>query len=114
VKIKQPATAARILFDSSLSSAHPTRHLLFIDDDFDIHMKVAHSESGKEISGQVIPRVILADRNVQVKLSVQGEALRSTTATGEFGQFRFEQVPAGNASIEIVTETRRVTTSFAA
>jgi hypothetical protein len=109
----QPSTPARILFDSSLSSARPTsgdakdRHLLFVDRDFDIHMKVVASGSRKQIIGQVIPRA-LANRSVRVTLLVQGESLQATTATEDFGEFRFDQVPAGDASIEIVTDSRCV------
>jgi hypothetical protein len=115
--VDQPATPARVLFDSSASTVTPPfvnakdRHLLFVDPDFDIHMKVIASGSGKEIIGQVIPRAV-AERSVRVMLSVQGEQLQATTATDDFGEFRFDQVPAGDASIEIVTESRRVITSF--
>jgi hypothetical protein len=114
----QPATPARMLFDSFLSSVKPAlgddateRHLLFVDPDFDIHMKVVASGSRKEISGQVIPRA-LSDRSVRVMLSIPGEQLQATTATDDFGEFRFDQVPTGDASVEIVTESRRVITSF--
>lgn len=113
----QYATPARVLFDSSVLSVTPSfanakdRHLLFVDPDFDIHVKVIACGSRKEIIGQVIPRAV-AQRRVRVMLSVQGGQLQATTATDDFGEFRFDQVPAGDANIEIVTESRRVITSF--
>ena len=116
--LHQSATPARILFDSSLSSfpvelddRTPSRHLLFVDPYFDIHMRVAACGSSKEICGQVIPR-LSSDRAVQLTLFVQGEELQATTATDDFGEFSFDNVPSGDVVIEILTPSRHLTTSF--
>jgi hypothetical protein len=111
----QSARPARILLDTSLSSFDANgasdRHLLFVDPDLDIHLKITESGSKKEICGQVIPRVPV-DRDAPVTLSVRGELLQATTATDDSGEFRFDNVPTGNVIIEIFTAPHHVITAF--
>ena len=115
-----PAPAAMpILFDSSVSSwpagfrgvVHD-RHLLFVDHDFDVHLKISSAEGNKELYGQVIPRE--PRKNSQssiVTLLVQGKPAEKTT-TADFGEFSFREIPTGNLAIEVMMATRRIMAFF--
>ena len=115
-----PAAAAMpILFDSSVSSwpagfKGPVRdrHLLFADQDFDVHLKISTAEGNKELYGQVIPHE--PRKNSQssiVTLLVKGKPAEKTT-TADFGEFSFREIPAGNLAIEVMMATRRITAFF--
>lgn len=106
-------TAARIIFDSSVSPLPSgfrgivqDRHLLFIDQDFDIHMKIAAAGRHQEIHGQVIPRAP-TEESCLVMLLIQ-EELKETTKTDRFGEFSFQEVPAGDVAVEILVPSRRL------
>ena len=111
-------TGMPILFDSSISSwpggrsAGNDRHLLFVDQDFDVHLKISNAEGNKEIYGQVICREPQADAQASVvTLLVQGKPA-GKTATADFGEFNFRKIPTGNLAIEVMMASRRLTAFF--
>jgi hypothetical protein len=114
---RQPARLARLVFDSSLSSLPlasgdaDDRHLLFVDPDFDIHLKIVAFGSQKQIRGQIIFRKLVSS-SVRVALFVQGGQLRETTRLDKSGEFRFDPVPTGNVLVQVLTRARHVATSF--
>ena len=116
---RQPARLARLLFDSALSSLpHSSsdateRHLLFVDPDFDIHVRISASGSQKKIRGQVISHKS-GHSSIRVALFVQGGQLRETTRPDKFGEFHFDPVPTGYVFIQVLTRSRHVATSFEA
>jgi hypothetical protein len=93
-----------------LSSAVEDRHLLFLDSDFDIHLKITAGQLHREIHGQLIPR-IPAGMSFVVLLIVHGEP-EETTTTDSFGEFSFHAVPTGSLAIEILVPSRRIVMSF--
>lgn len=112
-----PAIAAHILFDRSVPASTfgfrgkvQDRHLLFLDQDFDIHMKITAAELEKEIHGQVIPRM-RTEESFLVTLLFQDEPAETTT-TDSFGEFSFHEVPTGNLAVEILLPSRRIVASF--
>jgi hypothetical protein len=110
-----PATDARRVIDGAVYSATGMRgamqgrHLVFGADDFDLHLKVVQSQKHKKVIGQ------LSSRNIPdpalVTLLVRGNP-RQTATTDGFGEFMFQEVPAGNVSIEILVPSRRILATF--
>ena len=110
---KPPARAARRLEDSDVSFHTPgmrgkveDRHLLFADDNFDIHLKVATSPEHKNVLGQVTSRTTTWELAL-VTLLAQDRPHETATIDG-FGEFVFRKVPAGNLNIEILIPSHRV------
>ena len=112
-------TGMPILFDSSVSSwpggvkgAGNDRHLLFVDQDFDVHLKIYNAEGNKELYGQVISREAKPEAESSVvTLLFQGKPAGKTT-TADFGEFTFRKIPTGNLAIEVMMATRRLTAFF--
>src|SRR5581483_11400059 len=104
-----PALNAHMLLDSSLISdasddhATPDRHLLFTGPDLDIHLKVTEADRHRGICGQVITH----QRTQQSATIVLGGDVPRKIETGTFGEFNFEEVPAGNVFLEILLPSRR-------
>ena len=115
-----PAPAGMpILFDSDVSSrpggfrgAGNDRHLLFADQDFDVHLKISNAEGNNELYGQLICREPKnGSESSVVTLLVQGMPADETT-TADFGEFSFCKIPTGDLSIEVMVATRRLTAFF--
>src|ERR1700674_4663119 len=108
-----------IFFYSSVSSwpagfrgTVPDRHLLFADEDFDVHLKISTADGNKELYGRVIPRK--PRKNSQssiVTLLVRGKPAEKTT-TADFCEFSFSKIPTGNLTIEVMMATRRIMAFF--
>jgi hypothetical protein len=112
-----PSTAARIIFDSSLSplpsgvrGMGQDRHLLFVAPDLDIHVKITETARHKEIYGQVI-RHTRNEESLMITLVVNEEP-KEIRRTDDFGEFSFDELQAGSGTIEIVQESRRVVATF--
>jgi len=115
----RPAEDARVVFDSSVSAMSygirggfsSDRHLLFVDTELDIHLKIsAAGPQKKEIYGQVIWREPAEDPSV-IMLHFE-EKLASTTRTEQFGEFNFPEVPNGTVALEILMPARRILARF--
>jgi hypothetical protein len=114
---KPPARAARRLVGSDVFS-HTSgmrgkvedRHLLFVDDNFDIHLKVATSQEHKNVLGQVTSRTTVWELAL-VTLLAQDRPYETAT-TDSFGDFMFRKVPAGNLNIEILIPSHRIVVPF--
>jgi hypothetical protein len=115
----QQAKRAQILFDSSVSPAPAgfrgvfgDRHLLFVDDDLEIHLKISSTGPAKELYGQLIHRTEgIASELSAVTLLAAGEPRQKTT-TAAFGEFSFQKLPEGSIAIEIFAPQRRVLACF--
>ncbi len=111
--------AMAILFDSSMSllpsrfgDALRDRHLVFVGQDFDMHLKISETEGNNELHGQVIPHGPRKDpQSSTVTLLAQGKPV-GQSATDQFGEFILPEIPAGDLVVEVVTVDRRNTASF--
>jgi hypothetical protein len=117
IQALQPSTTARMIFDSSLSSLPSgvrgmgqDRHLLFVAADLNIHVKITEADRHKEIYGQVISQATNGES--PMIMLVSEEVSKEMRRTDQFGEFSFDEVPAGNVAIEIVLATRRVVAAF--
>lgn len=116
-KLNHPAIAAHIIFDSSVSPVNSgfrgiaqDRHLLFVAQGLDIHVKIVASKRHREIHGQVIHHTPPGE-SMLIQLCVQEEP-KDTTTTDSFGEFSFHEVPIGNVTVEILKPSRRIAASF--
>jgi hypothetical protein len=111
--------AMSVLFDSSVSplpsrfgGAVNDRHLVFVGQDFDMHLKISVAEGNKELRGQVIPHVVKKDlQSATITLLAEGEPVGKST-TDESGEFNLREIPTGDLVVEVMTANRRVKASF--
>jgi len=91
------------------TGATSMRHMRFISREFDIHIKLAGSEKEKNLLGE-----INANQDVQqpflIRLLFDDKPFASTTT--ELGEFNFNRLPSGNATLEILVPSRRIVTRF--
>lgn len=110
--------AMAILFDSSIS-AWPSRfggaddrHLVFVSQDFDMHLKISETKGKNALHGQVIPHGSNKDpESSTITLLAEGE-LVGKSATDGLGEFSLTDVPHGDLVVEVTTSNRRITASF--
>jgi hypothetical protein len=107
---------ANMIFDSSRSlplsgirGMDRDRHLLFTAPDLDIHVKITEADRQKEIYGQVIPHATTEEFTIML---VTGKEAKEVRRPDRFGEFSFDEVPAGQAAIEIILPSRRVVATF--
>ena len=113
----QPLTRAHMIFDSSLSllpsgvrGMDQDRHLLFTAPDLDIHVKITETDRHKEIYGQVIHQAPTEESTIV--MLVTEEEPKEMKRPDQFGEFSFNEVPAGDVAIEIILPSRRVVAAF--
>lgn len=111
-----PPTTAHTIFDSSLSllpsgvrGMGRDHHLLFAGPNLDIHVKISEVDRHKEIYGQVIWRG-QTQQSATVRLLTDKAA--QEMELGPLGEFCFDEVPAGSASIEVLLPSDRVVAAF--
>jgi hypothetical protein len=112
----QPATRAYMIFDSSLSllphgvrGMNQDRHLLFAAPDLSIHVRITEADRHKEIHGQVIPHAPTEESTIVMLVKEEPREIRRPD---QFGEFTFNEVPAGDIVIEIILPSRRVIAAF--
>ena len=117
IQTLRTSTMAHMIFDSSLSllpsgirGMGQDRHLLFVAPDLDIHVKITEADRHKEIYGQVIPHAS-TEESATIMLVTEAEP-KEMRRPDQFGEFSFDEVPAGNVAIEIVLASRRVVAAF--
>src|SRR5262249_3733488 len=103
------SVSARTVFDSFRwpvitgfrGSVGPARRFILRDEEFDIHIKIWGEESRRQIRGQVLPRSGKDfAQPAQCHLLRQGTRFLSTT-TNETGEFYFDEVPAGDLTLQV-------------
>ena len=103
------SVVARIVFDSFREpvvtgfrgSVGPARRFILRDEDFDIHIKIWGDENSRHIRGQVLPRSGKEfAQPAQCHLLRQGTRFHSTS-TNETGEFHFDEVPAGDLTLQV-------------
>jgi hypothetical protein len=111
--------AMAVLFDSSMSllpsqcsDALKDRHLVFVGQDFDMHVKISETDGNNELHGQVIPHGPRnAPQSSTITLLAHGRPV-GQSATDQFGEFILPEVPIGDLVLEVITVNRRNTASF--
>jgi hypothetical protein len=100
---------ARVVFDSFRrpvitgfrGSVGPARRFILRDEDFDIHIKIWGEENSRQIRGQVLPRSSKEfAQSAHCHLLRQGTRIQSTS-TNETGEFHFDEVPAGDLTLQV-------------
>jgi hypothetical protein len=107
-----------ILFDSAVSplpsrfGGAKDRHLVFVGQDFDMHLKISETDGGNELRGQVIPHVSIKDPQLStITLLAEGKPIGQNT-TDQSGEFMLPEIPTGDLVLELMTPYRRTTASF--
>ncbi len=105
------AAIASIVFDSYLQSQirgirsgapGPARQIVLRDIEFDIHIKISLTDSGRRIQGQLLPRTTDKSFSQPAKCHVLHNGVRfESTTTDDTGEFRFEGIPDGALYLQI-------------
>jgi hypothetical protein len=114
---RPPVTAAQLVFDSASSGApagmrgaSQDRHLRFVDQDVDIHVRTVIRGEYQTIIGQLF---VVRKSLVHAMASLMFEGRnREMAIIDHSGEFRFDEVPLGNVSIEFLVPSRRILTAF--
>jgi hypothetical protein len=110
-------TMARRVFDSA-SSGTPSgirgtigdRHLRFVEQEVDIHIKIAGRGGFPTIIGQLFV-VENAPKYAMATLVFEGKN-RETVVIDRSGEFQFTDVPAGDIRIDFLVPSRRILAPF--
>src|SRR5215467_11943182 len=102
--------AMAVLFDSSMSllpsrfgEGLRDRHLVFVGQDFDMHLKISETEGNSKLHGQVIPHGPRKDpQSSTITLLAQGKPV-GQSATDKSGEFILPEIPAGDLVVEVIT-----------
>ena len=105
------AATASIVFDSHLQSRSqgirsgppgPARQIVLRDIEFDIHIKISRTDTGRKIHGQLLPRTATKSFSQAAKCHVLHNGVRfESTTTDDTGEFRFEGIPDGALYLQI-------------
>jgi hypothetical protein len=101
-------TVASSVFDSHTQPTLPgtrgaadARHLILRAEGFDIHVKIGGKPGARQMTGQILARgAAVPVGSARLHLLRDGERLAVTTADN-FGEFRFDDVPEGQLSLQI-------------
>jgi len=112
-----PVMFADMIYDTHVSPV-PTglrgsiseHHMRFISREFDIHVKLSKSEERAILHGQLSANGV-APKSSLVTLLFNHSPL-ATTVADSCGEFRLEQIPSGDAMLEIFVPSRRIVAAF--
>src|SRR5438093_12845184 len=112
-----PVKFADMIYDTHVSPVPPglprsvyAHHMRFISREFDIHVKLTRSDEGTTLHGQLSASGIAPKSPLVTLLFNRGPL--ATTVADSYGVFRLEQIPSGDAMLEILVPTRRIVATF--
>ena len=95
---------------SGLRGSIYEHHMRFISREFDIHVKLTRSDERTTLHGQLSANGAAPKSSLVTLLFNRGPL--ATTVADSYGEFRLEQIPAGDAMLEIFVPSRRIVAAF--
>ena len=112
-----PVMFADMIYDTHVSPVPPglrgsiyEHHMRFISREFDIHVKLTRSEERTILQGQLAANGVAPKSSLVTLLLNRGPL--ATTVADSYGEFRIEQIPSGDAMLEILVPSRRIVAAF--
>ena len=112
-----PVMYADMIYDTHVSPVPPAlrgsiceHQMRFISREFDIHLKLTRSDERTTLHGQLSANGVAPKSSLVTLLFKSGPLAR--TVADSYGEFRLEQIPSGDAMLEILVPSRRIIAAF--
>ena len=110
-----PILYADMIFDSHISpvglpDSASEHRMRFICKEYDIEVKLIGVDKDKNLSGRVLANVGTSELFL-ITLLLDSEPY-ATIATDPLGKFRLDQIPSGNATLEVLVPSYRIVATF--
>ena len=112
-----PVMFADMIYDTSVSPVPSglrgsiyEHHMRFISREFDIHVKLTRSDERTALHGQLSANGVAPKSSLVTLLFNHGPL--ATTVADPYGEFKLEQIPSGEAMLEILVPSRRIVAAF--
>ena len=112
-----PLIFADMIYDTHVSPVPPgirgsiyEHHMRFISREFDIHLKLTRLDERTTLHGQLSANGVAPKSSLVTLLLNRGPL--ATTVADSYGEFKVEQIPSGDAMLEILVPSRRIVAAF--